>query len=118
MVHLSRAVVTLALLGFLGGPLAADVIPARYASESGAKKAVESALASAGVEAPLAQARAPRLTEEEAAFFAADGRRVQVVGQEMWAGQSDNLWWEWLGGIGLLAGVGFGLYMFAVANDD
>lgn len=118
MVNLSRAVVALALSGLFCGPLAADVIPARYEDESSAKKAVEARLAASGVEAGLAKARAQRLTEDEAAFFAADVQRVQVVGQEMWGGQSDNLWWEWLGGIGILTVVGVGIYFFAVANDD
>jgi hypothetical protein len=28
------------------------------------------------------------------------------------------MWWEWLFGLAALAGVGFGYYIFAVANDD
>ncbi|HEX7899228.1 MAG TPA: hypothetical protein VF950_15790 [Planctomycetota bacterium] len=117
MVNLSRAVLTLALVGLFCGPLAADVIPVRYASDSGSKKAVESKLAASGVDAQMAHARAQRLTEEEAAFFAADARRCQVVGQEMWGGQSDNLWWEWLGGLGFLAITAAGIAIFAVSND-
>lgn len=117
MVNLSRAILTLALFGLFCGPLAADVIPVRYASDSGAKKAVEAKLAASGVEADLAKARAQRLTDDEAAYFAADASRVQVVGQEMWGGQSDNMWWEWIGGIGALALTGVGIYFFAVAND-
>lgn len=118
MVNLTRAVVALALMGFFAGPLAADVIPVRYASETGAKRAVESKLAASGVDAELAKARAARLTEDEAAYFAADAQRVQVVGQEMWAGQSDNLWWEWLGGLGFLAIAVGGIAVFAISNDD
>ena len=117
MVNLSRAILTLALVGLFCGPLAADVVPSRYVSDSGSKKAVESKLAASGVDAEMARARAQRLTEEEAAFFAADAQRVQVVGQEMWGGQSDNLWWEWLGGLGFLAIAGAGIAIFAVSND-
>ena len=117
MVNLSRAILALAVTGLFCGPLAADVIPARYASDSGAKKTVESKLAASGVDAQVAHARAQRLTEEEAGFFAADVQRVQVVGQEMWGGQSDNLWWEWLGGLGFLAIAGAGIAIFAVSND-
>src|SRR5688572_7093208 len=118
MVVLSRAFIALALAGLFCGPLAADVVPARYASETGAKKTVEAPPTASGVDPQLAHARVQRLTEEEAAFFAADAQRVQVVGQEMWGGQSDNLWWEWLGGLGMLAIVGVGLFVFAVSNDD
>lgn len=118
MVNLTRAVVALALMGFFAGPLAADVIPLSYASESGAKRTVESKLAASGVDAGLAKARAARLTEEEAAYFAADAQRVQLVGQEMWGGQSDNLWWEWLGGLGFLAIAVGGIAIFAISNDD
>ena len=117
MVILSRAVLTLALAGLFCGPLAADVIPVRYAADSGAKQAVEAKLAASGVDAEVARARAQRLTEDEAAFFAADAQRVQVVGQEMWGGQSDNLWWEWLGGIGMLAIAGGAIALFAISND-
>lgn len=118
MVQLSRLAVAFALAGVFCGPLAADVVPTRYASESGAKAAVEAKLIRSGVDAPSAQARAARLSEAEAAFFAADAQRIQLVGQEMWGGQSDNLWWEWVFGIGTLVGVGFGYYIFAIANDD
>lgn len=117
MVNLSRAMLALAVTGLFCGPLAADVVPSRYASDSGAKQAVEAKLAASGVDAQVAQARAQRLTEEEASFFAADVQRVQVVGQEMWGGQSDNLWWEWLGGLGFLAVAGVGIAIFAVSND-
>ncbi len=117
MVHLSRLAVAMAVVGIFAGPLAADVVPTRYAADSGAKQAVEARLASAGVDAELAKGRAQRLTEEEAAYFAADAHRMQLVGQEMWGGQSDNLWWEWLFGIATLVGVGFGIYIFASAND-
>jgi hypothetical protein len=115
---LCRGLVGLALSGLFCGPLAADVVPTRYAENAEAKSAVASARTSSGVDAQLAQARAQRLTSDEAAFFAADARRTQVVGQEMWAGQSDNMWWEWIGGIGMLALTGVGIYFFAVANDD
>ena len=117
MVTLSRAVFTLALTGLFCGPLAADVIPAQYASPSGPKKTLEIKLTASGMDAQMAKARVQRLTDEEAAFFAEDARRVQIVGQEMWGGQSDNLWWEWIGGIGFLVVVGAGIALFAVSND-
>lgn len=117
MVFLSRAVFTLALTGLFCGPLAADVIPAQYASESGPKKALQTQLTASGMDAQMAQARVLRLTDDEAAFFAQDARRVQIVGQEMWGGQSDNLWWEWVGGIVFLAAACAGIAIFAVSND-
>ena len=117
MVLLSRLAVAMAFAGFLCGPLAADVVPTRYPSESGAKQAVQARLAASGVDAELAKGRAQRLSEDEADYFAADAQRMQLVGQEMWGGQSDNLWWEWLFGIATLVGVGFGIYIFGAAND-
>jgi hypothetical protein len=117
MVILSRAVFTLALTGLFCGPLAADVVPSQYASASGPKKTLETQLTASGMDVQTAHARVQRLTEEEAAFFAEDARRVQIVGQEMWAGQSDNLWWEWVGGLGFLAVACAGIAIFAVSND-
>ena len=118
MIHVSRLVVALAVCGLFCAPLAADVIPSRYADGSPSRASLEQRLEGLGVTPDAAKARVARLSAEETAFFASDERRVQVVGQEMWAGQSNNLWWEWLYGLGALAGVGFGVYIFGSANDD
>ena len=36
----------------------------------------------------------------------------------MWGGQSNNLWWEWVGGAVMLAAAVFGIYVFGFSNDD
>lgn len=117
MIHVSRLVVALAVCSLFCAPLAADVIPSRYADASPARASLEQRLEGLGVASDAAKARVARLSAEETIFFASDERRVQVVGQEMWAGQSNNLWWEWLGGLAALGGVAFGAYVFGRAND-
>ena len=113
----SRLVVALLVGGLFSGPLYADVIPTQYSSKSEAQGKVESRLTELGFSKDDAQLRASRLSDPQAAYFASQPERLQVVGQEMWGGQSDNLWWEWLFGLGALALVGFGYYVFAIRND-
>ena len=93
----SRILAPLALLGLFAAPLCADVIPTRYPSKSDAHQKVEKALTNSGLSAADAQNRAGRLTVQEAAHFAGQAE-FHPAGQELWAGQSDNLWWEWIGG--------------------
>jgi hypothetical protein len=117
--HLAlRTVVTLALLGVLVGPVWGDVIPSRYAEKSDSKAKVEARLTELGVASADAKSSTRQLSEAQAAYFADSPDRVQVVGQEIFGGQSDNLWWEWIGGIATLGGVAFGYYIFAISNDD
>ena len=112
MVLVTRVVVALALAGFFAAPLCADVIPSRYAPDSGASPKVESRLAELGVDAPQARAHVLQLTDEEASYFAWDPARIQLAGrQEMFGGQSDNFWWEWILGIAALGGAGVFMYM-------
>ena len=117
MVIAARLVVAVALVGLFYAPAMADVVPTRYADASPAKEQVQARLTELGLQADASRERLARLTPDEAAFFAAQPERVQVVGQEMWAGQANNLWWEWLFGIGALVGAGFIVYNFGVAND-
>jgi hypothetical protein len=106
MVFVARVVVALAVAGFFTTPLYADVIPTRYGSDSGAAPRVESRLAELGVESQKAQVLARQLTDDEAAYFAFNPARLQLAGQEMFGGQSDNFWWEWLFGTAALVGAG------------
>jgi hypothetical protein len=119
MILASRLVVALAVAGLFCAPLHADVIPSRRAAESagGASRAVESRLIGLGADAEGARAEVDRLTDAETAYFAAAPERIQAVGQEIWAGQSNNLWWEWIGGIALLTVVVYVIYVFAINND-
>src|SRR4051794_40063369 len=109
MVGVSRLLVALALAGLFTQQAYADVIPSRRASEAGdSSKKVESRLVQMGVAAETAKSQAQNLTDDQAKYFAASAERIQLVGQENFGGQSDNLWWEWVFGIlalGAAAGI-------------
>jgi hypothetical protein len=120
MILACRAVVAMALFGIVCPPLHADVIPSRRAeTPSGAVGRIESRLVGIGAPASAVKAEVSRLTASEAEYFAATPERLALVGRqsEMWAGQSNNLWWEWIGGIVLLTGVGIAIYYAAIKND-
>ena len=118
MRHFPRRLVAALLVGTLfSGPLYADVIPTQYPSKSDAKVKVESRLTDLGFGAEDARVRAARLDDAQASYFAERPERLQLVGQEIWGGQSDNLWWEWVLGLTTLAGVGFMYYIFGIRND-
>jgi hypothetical protein len=104
MSFLCRAVVAFSLSVLLCGPLAADVIPSGYSAKNPAKESVQARLVELGVDAATARDRVQRLSADEAAYLAADPNRVQIVGQEIWAGQSNNFWWEWLFGAAAVVG--------------
>lgn len=104
MVLASRLLVAAAVAGLVVPPAWADVIPTQHAEESDAPAKVEARLAHLGVAAGEARERAASLSPEAAAYFAQDTNRLQAAGQEMWGGQSDNLWWEWLFGAAMLGG--------------
>ena len=99
MVFASRLVVALAVAGFISTPLYADVIPSRRAETSDAPQKVQGRLMELGLSQDAATAQTQQLTDREATYFAQNPDRVQVAGQEMWAGQTDLLWWEWVLGI-------------------
>ncbi len=116
MVLASRLLVAVAVAGLFATPIYADIIPTQHAPESKAKETVRHQLVNLGETTQAARDCAARLTEKEAAFFAQDPGRVQVVGQaEMWAGQTDLLWWEWVFGILALAG---SIFAIAWATRD
>jgi hypothetical protein len=116
MLVVSRLLVAVALAGILSQPLYADVIPTRRAGETGdATQKVESRLTQLGVSSDSAREQISKLTDAQTVYFAGSPERIQLVGQENWGGQSDNLWWEWL--FGIVALVGAGVIIF-VALDD
>src|SRR5262245_31956047 len=99
-------------------PLCADVVPARKAKVDQDAAAVEQRLATLGVDPATAKASADRLTPSELRFFASDTDRVQPVGQQdMFAGQTVNLWFESLAGAAFLA-AGFGLGYYMIHNNE
>lgn len=117
MVGASRLLVALAVLGLFAQPLCADVIPSRRAADAtDSSKTVESRLVQLGLSADAAKEQVSKLTVDQTKYFAANADRIQLVGQgENWGGQSDNLWWEWVFGIGMLVIVGV---VFIVAIQE
>lgn len=112
MVQVSRFLVALAVVGILSGPLYADVIPSRRAETGDSTRKVEGRLMELGMSRDAATSHAQQLTDSETAYFAQNPDRVQFVGQEIWAGQADLMWWEWVFGIAALAGaVFYGVYL-------
>ena len=109
MVGASRLLVALALVGLFVQPLYADVIPTRRAGDAKeSSQKVESRLVTLGMTADAAKDQVSQLTVDQTKYFAGNPDRIQLVGQgENFGGQSDNLWWEWVFGIAMLAvGVG------------
>jgi|SRR5579862_7953858 len=107
MVPVGRLLVALAVMGLFTQSLHADVIPTRRAGDtSESSRKVESRLLQLGVSSEVAKEQIQKLTDEQTAYFAGNPERIQLVGQEQWGGQSDNLWWEWLFGLVFLVGVG------------
>lgn len=106
MVRVGRLLVAMAMAGLFTQSLHADVIPTRRAGEtSESSRKVESRLVQLGVSVDSAKEQIQKLTDDQTNYFAGNPERIQLVGQENWGGQSDNLWWEWLFGIVALAGV-------------
>ena len=119
MVGVSRFLVALAVSGLLTHPLYADVIPTRRPGDtSDSSKKVESRLVQLGVSAETAKDQVKNLNDEQTRYFAADSERIQLVGQENWGGQSDNLWWEWLFGLLFLGAAAGGIAYYTVKNLD
>jgi hypothetical protein len=104
MVAVSRLFVVVAMLGLVSGILCGDVIPTRRAGDTTDSSAkVESRLVQLGVSADAAKEQIGKLTDDQTHYFAGNPERIQLVGQENWGGQSDNLWWEWVFGLAALA---------------
>ena len=111
---------TAAALAFcvFAAPLYADVVPARKAKADRDAVAVEQRLVALGVDAASAKSSAERLSPSELRFFASDPLRVQSVGQQdMFSGQTVNMWYESIGGAALLA-AGFGLAYYMIHNNE
>src|SRR5687767_7573321 len=106
MVGACRLLVAMAVAGLCVQPLYADVIPARRASDASDSAAkVESRLVQLGLTADAAKDQTSRLTVDQTKYFSTNPDRIQLVAQakgENWGGQSDNLWWEWVFGLGFL----------------
>jgi len=105
MVVVGRLLLAVALAGFLSQPLYADVIPTRRAGDTTeSSQKVEQRLVELGVSSQAAKEQIQNLTDDQTNYFAGNPERIQLVGQENWGGQSDNLWWEWVFGLAALAG--------------
>lgn len=117
MVGASRLLVAMAVASLFVQPLFADVIPTRRAGDAKeSTQKVQSRLVDLGMTADAARDQIQQLTAEQTKYFAGNPDRIQLVGQaENFGGQSDNLWWEWVFGIGMLAIAGG---IIIIALDD
>ncbi len=105
MVAVSRLLLALAMAGLFTQPLYADVIPTRRAADTTeSSKKVETRLLQLGISAETAKEQIQKLTDDQTNYFAGSPERIQLVGQENFGGQSDNLGWEWVFGLAALAG--------------
>lgn len=108
MVGVSRLLVALAVAGLFSQPLYADVIPTRRVADAKeTDQKVQSRLVDLGLTADAARDQVQKLTVDQTRYFATNPERIQLVGQgENFGGQADNMWWEWVFGIGFLAVAG------------
>lgn len=113
-----RSAAALVALCVFAAPVSADVVPARKAKADRDAAKVEDRLVALGVDAAAAKSSADRLTPSELQFFASDPGRLQPVGQQdMFSGQTVNMWFESLIGAAFLAG-GLGLAYYMVHNNE
>jgi hypothetical protein len=108
------SLVVLVAFAVFATPLYADVIPSKRAQGAADQARVGDRVSSLGGDTAQAKASAADLTSKDGAFFASHPERVQVVGaqQDMFSGESNNLWFETILGAGwLVAGVGIIAYM-------
>jgi hypothetical protein len=116
MIAVSRLLVAVAMAGLFTQSVHADVIPTRRAGDtSESAQKVESRLVQLGVSSDAAKEQIQKLTDDQTRYFAGNPERIQLVGQENWGGQSDNLWWEWVFGIAALVGA-IAIIAIAVGN--
>jgi hypothetical protein len=117
MVAVGRLVVAVAIMGLGALPTYADVIPTRRAGDTAnSSQKIEQRLLQLGVSSDAAKEHLKNLTDDQTNYFAANVERIQLVGQENWGGQSDNLWWEWVLGLAALVGVGL-FIVFEIHNS-
>lgn len=104
----ARAVVLLTAFCVFAAPAAADVIPSRIETEEdkAAQAKVEHRFAQLGYAPETARLRAQELSLDEAAFFARAPGALRFVGQQgpdegqdIFSGQSYNLWYESVFGV-------------------
>src|SRR5687767_925739 len=106
---IARAVSTVTALCLFAQPLFADHVGSRRSTPSADASRLAGRLTELGLSPEAAGQQVSALTAGEIAFFSADPARVQVVGaaQDMFSGESDNLWYETIAGGGfLLFGLG------------
>jgi hypothetical protein len=113
-----KSVAAFLALCVFAAPACADVVPARKAKADRDAAKVEERLVSLGAGETEAKSSAGSLTPSELKYFAADTARCQPVGQQdMFAGQTVNMWWESVVGAGFLA-LGFGAAYYMIHNNE
>lgn len=115
---LKRVLAVAMAVSLFSTPVFADHLKARKGHGDSATK-VEKRLVELGATEREARSQVNSLTQSEVAYFNADLSRVQVVGagQDLWAGQSDNLWYETVLGIVATVGSIVGI-VFALNNNE
>lgn len=101
-----RALCVLLVVSVSATPVWADVLPVKRGAKNGNDRAkVAERLREVGLPAAEATDHAARLTSQDAAYFAADMERVQVVGTQdyMFTGEASPSTWE------IIIGAGVGL---------
>ncbi|MBI2932934.1 MAG: hypothetical protein HYY16_14920 [Planctomycetes bacterium] len=113
------ALVVLMTMSVFAAPLYADVLPSRRPVKTDDTAQVARQIVALGVDGVDARAQAEALTSSETAFFAEHPARIQVVGaqEDIFSGESDNLWYESLIGLGVL-GAGLGTIGYMINHND
>jgi hypothetical protein len=110
-------IVAMAVVGIFCGPLQADVIPSRRAETADSTQKVQGRLMQLGLSQDQALGQTQQLTDHEAAYFAQNTDRVQIVGQQPFGGQTDLLWWELVFGAAALIGAVYLVYYETAGRD-
>jgi hypothetical protein len=102
--------VVMAVLVLRPGLASADVVPPRKAKADKDAAAVETRLASIGVDSTTARSSADHLTPSELRFFAEDPSRIQNVG--------GLTWYEVLGGVAIGGAVALATLLLAMHAEQ
>src|SRR5262245_28967831 len=114
----NRVVARVLVFCMLSAPAWADHVPSRRAAAKADQAKVATRMVELGTTAEAAKDEVARMTAGDVSYFARNVDRVQVVGaaQDLFSGESDNLWYETLGGLGFI-GVGALLLLIMSSNS-
>ena len=122
----AKGVAVMLMFSVCVAPLAADVIPTRVADKKKdtAQTKVVERLTDMGIHEAEARAHVDSLPADALAHYAVNPHALQFVGQagptqgqDIFAGEGYNLWYEWVGGI-LAATLAIGGIFYALDNHE